>query len=116
VALHRAVLPMFGMPEALAPVAYAAVGVLYLLGGWRAVLANRPSILIAAGLFFAASLNAELIAPAAPDLAEAGLSFLAVAFWAGFHVTVAARIVQELATGRITAVALSSARLLRRPA
>ena len=91
-----------------------AVGALYLLAAWRAIVANRPSLLIAAGLFLAAAVNAERIAPAAPDLAEAGLTFLAVAFWAGFHVLAAARIVEELATGRITAVALSSARLVRR--
>jgi len=77
------------------------------------VLANRPSLLIAAGLFVAAAMNAERIAPPASDLAEAGLTFLAVAFWAGFHVLAAARMIEELATGRITAVALSSARLVR---
>jgi hypothetical protein len=114
VAVHRDVLPVLGVPAALAPAACAAVGALYLLAAWRAIVANRPSLLIAAGLFLAAAINAERIAPAAPDLAEAGLTFLAVVFWAGFHVLAAARIVDELATGRITAVALSSARLMRR--
>jgi hypothetical protein len=113
-ALHRDLLPVLGIPAALAPTACGAVGALYLLAAWRAIVANRPSLLIAAGLFLAAAVNAERIAPEAPDLAEAGLTFLAVAFWAGFHVLAAARIVEELATGRITAVALSSARLVRR--
>jgi hypothetical protein len=113
-AVHRDVLPVLGIPAALAPAACAAVGALYLLAAWRAIVANRPSLLIAAGLFLTAAMNAERIAPAAPDLAEAGLTFLAVVFWAGFHVLAAARIVEELATGRITAAALSSARLMRR--
>ena len=113
VALHRDVLPVLGIPAAIAPAAWAAVGALYLLAAWRGVLANRPSLLIAAGLFVAAAMNAERIAPPASDLAEAGLTFLAVAFWAGFHVLAAARMIEELATGRITAVALSSARLVR---
>jgi hypothetical protein len=41
---------------------------------------------------------------------------LPVAFWAGFHVAAAARMIEELATGRVTTVALPSQRLVRKTA
>jgi len=117
-AIHAEVLPSLGVPEALAPAGYAAIGALYLLASWRAVLRNRPSLLLAAGLLLAASLRVEFLVPGTPAglFAEAGLKFLAVAFWAGFHRAAAARAVEELTTGRITAVTLAAERLVRRTA
>jgi hypothetical protein len=114
-AVHGEVLPALGVPRDLAAAAYLAVGALYLLASWRAVLANRPVLLLGAVLLFAASLRADALVPGTPAgvFAEAGLHLLAVAVWAGFHVIAAARAVEELATGRITAVTLASERLVR---
>jgi hypothetical protein len=117
-AIHGEVLPSLGAPQALAATAYAAIGAVYLLASWRTILRNRPTLLLAAALLLGASLRADLFASETPgDLfAEAGLRFLAIAFWAGFHVAAAARFIEELATGRITAVSLSSERLVRKAA
>jgi hypothetical protein len=116
--IHGQVLPSLGVPVAAAKGAYLAIGALYLLAAWRAILPNRPTLLLAAVVLFEASLRAELLVPGMPArlFAEAGLRFLAVAFWAGFHVAAAARAIEELATGRITAVTLASERLVRKPA
>jgi hypothetical protein len=105
-ALHVDVLSWSGVPGVGAGVIYAAIGGLYLLASWRQILANRPVLLLAAVLCLGAS-------PLTGSLPREALTFLAVAFWAGFHVAAAGRAVEELATGRITAVALSSARLIR---
>lgn len=109
-ALHMDVLSWSGVPGVGAGVIYAAIGGLYLLASWRQILANRPVLLLAAVLFLGGSLGAS---PLQGSLPPEALTFLAVAFWAGFHVAAAGRAVEELASGRITAVALSSARLIR---
>lgn len=113
--VHGEILPALGVPHGLAAAAYLAVVALYLLASWRAVLANRPVLLLGAGLLFAASLRAHAFVPGTQEglFAEAGFHFLATAVWSGFHVIAAARAVGELATGRITAVTLASERLVR---
>jgi hypothetical protein len=115
--LHGEILPAIDVPEALAKAAYVAIAVLYLAASWRAILRNRPALLLAAALLLGASLRADLFAEEASGLfTAAGLRFLAVALWAGFHVAAAARAIEQLATGRITAVTLASARLVRKAA
>jgi hypothetical protein len=102
---------LLGLSGAAAAMAYAAVAALYLWPSRQGILAARPSLLAAAVLLLAASLGTDMLVTAeAPygRLAEDGLRFLAVAFWAGFHVTAAAALIEELATGRVTMVKLSS--------
>jgi hypothetical protein len=78
---------------------------------------NRPTLLLAAGIVLGASLQAEVFAGTIGGaFVQAALKFLAVAFWAGFHVAAAARAIEELATGRVTTVALPSHSLVRKTA
>lgn len=116
--VHKELLPSFGIPRTVAEATYAAIGALYLLISGRLILSNRPSLLLAAALFLGASLGFDGLLPEAADrpFAEEGLTFLAIAFWAGFHVAAAARAIEELATGRITTVTMSPERLTRKPA
>jgi hypothetical protein len=113
-AFHREVLPSLGLPGPLAGAAYGLIGLLYLAVSWRLILANRPSLLLTAGVLLGASLQAEFfIGTASGAFAQAALKFLGVAFWAGFHVAAAGRFIEELATGRITTVGLRAHRLVR---
>ena len=116
-AIHEEILPWLGIPGPLARSAYVALGALYLLVSWRLLLSNRPTLLLAAGVVLGASLQAEVFAGTISGaFVQAALKFLAVAFWAGFHVAAAARMIEELATGRITTVALPSQSLVRKTA
>jgi hypothetical protein len=115
--IHDDVLPHFGVPETVTYAAYAAMAAAYLAASWRLILAGRPFLFLAAGSALAASMGLDAFVHSEAPLAimaEDGLKFLGIALWAGFHVTAAATLAEELAAGRVTTVAVSSPRLIRR--
>jgi hypothetical protein len=106
-----------GIPALAVSLFHFALAALYLALSWRFLLSGRTLLFALAVVLFWASGNADLLAAGDEPLRffiEEGLKFLAVAFWAVFHIIAAATAVEELVTGRITTVHVSRSDPLRR--
>lgn len=114
--IREDVLPRFGMAKQTAYAAYAATAGAYAAAHWRVILASRPFLLLLAGVAFAASMGFDTLhySESLSIMTEDGLKFLGIAFWAGFHLAAAATTAEALVTGRVTTVAVSSGRFVRR--